>query len=377
MRLLHSTTPAQTFRLYWLRETDFDRGTPLRAHELPAAIRERVLELAAPESAENDTREFLLRLPYFDRREWRARDEILAATQLERHGNLIRAVLDPSSATRDMAATLALTDPAWRDTPNERDPAYFETWQRVSMALQAALKRWIAAAYFEDLARLENRDAAFSLLVYQCSRGFTGKPRSEFTYDLRDYPDCKDTLALASKLIGCRVQEALRTLEQRLLDAGRPALARRYSPVWHEDAVMLVRRKPRRLAELLAAESAIVNAAIDLGTERTPAAVGRCARIINSALRNVEGLDLRKLGVAVFEVATRALTQPTAGAGQDLFDGRVFEDGHVSPPGGPYARIGGQKYGDHGDAHGSREMRDPRVVADVQPRSGEPARQLV
>jgi hypothetical protein len=362
----------QTFRLYWLRETGCDRGTPLRAHELPSPVRERVLGLARGESGE-----FLVRLPYFDRRDCRLRDEILAATPLERHGNLVRAVLDPCAATRDMAATLALTDPAWRDTPPERDPEYFATWQRVSMALQAALKRWIAAAYFEDLARLENRDAAFSLLVYQCSRRFSGKPRSEFTYDLRDYPDCKDTLALASKLIGCRVQEALRALEQRLLHAGRPALARRYSPVWHEDAVLLVRKKPRRLAELLAAESAIVNAAIDLGTERTPGAVSRCARTINSELRNVEGLDLRELGVAVLEEATRALTQPATSGGQDLFDAGIFENRHRRAAGRPYARIGGEEYGDDGDAHGSRQMRDARVVADVQPRPGEPARQIV
>ena len=361
-----------TFHLYWLRETGCDYGTVLRAEELPSAIRSCVLELAAGNSGE-----FLVRLPYLDRREWRARQEILSAMPMERRGNLIRAVLDHPAATRDMAAILALTDPAWRDTPQERDPEYFQVWQRVSQALQWSVRQQVAREYFHDLARLANRDAAFSMVVYQCSRKCSGRPRSEFTYDLRDYPECKDTVASASRLIGCRVQDALRTLEQRLLDAGQPALARRYAPLWSEEAVLLVRRKTRRLAELLASESDMINAVIDLGTERTPAAVNRCARTINSALRNVEGLDLRKLGVGVLEEATRALTQPLAGDRQNFFDTGAFEDRHVSPSRRPHARIGGQKDGDHGNPHGRRQMSDAGVVADVEAGGSEPACQLI
>jgi hypothetical protein len=361
-----------TFRLYWLRETGCDRGTPIGAEELPSPIRDRVLELVA-----GDSGEFLVRLPYCDRREWRARDEILATTPLERRGNLIRAVLDHPAATRDTAATLALTDPAWRDTPPERDPEYFRVWQRVSLALQAALRQWIAQEYFEDLARLADRTASYSMAVYQCSRPFRGKPDNEFTYDLRDYPDCRATLASASKPTGSHVQAVLRTLEQRLLDAGQSALARRYAPLWHEDVVILTRKKPRRFAELLAGESAIINAVIDLGRERTPAAVARCARTINTTLRNVEGLDLRKLGVAILEEATRALTQTAAGHGQDFFDTGVFEDRHVRPSGRPHARVGGEKNGDDRDTDGGGQVSDAGVVADVQARGREPARELV
>lgn len=100
-----STDPI--FHLYWLRETGCDAGTPFTAGELPASIRDRVVALAQePVAAAPSV--FHVRLPFFDRREERLADELLAAVPIEREGNLIRAMLPPSAATRDIAATCAL-----------------------------------------------------------------------------------------------------------------------------------------------------------------------------------------------------------------------------------------------------------------------------
>ncbi|MGH9592543.1 MAG: hypothetical protein ACRD5L_05585, partial [Bryobacteraceae bacterium] len=74
--------------MYWLRESGCDAGTPISAGELPPAIRERVVELAAGEAGE-----IAVRLPFLDRKDYRRQDQILRALPLERAGNVIRAVL--------------------------------------------------------------------------------------------------------------------------------------------------------------------------------------------------------------------------------------------------------------------------------------------
>src|SRR5262249_16187025 len=157
--------------------------------------------------------------------------------------------------------------------------------------------------FLNDINQFEDREAAYSMIVYQCSRLFCGKPKAEFTYDLRDYPDCQTTLTAAVKLIGRSLQAALGDVEKRLRAAPKAELARRYAPVWYQDILIAVRKKPRRLADLLAAESAVINAVIDLGTEASGEVAARSARTITRALRNVQGRDMSRFGVAVLEKA--------------------------------------------------------------------------
>src|SRR6188768_3165003 len=97
-----------TFHLFWLRETGCDAGTPVSADELPPALREKILALARNNVGIVAPATFQVRLPFADRREEKHQDQFLAPLPLERTGNLIRAVLDPAAATRDMAATCAL-----------------------------------------------------------------------------------------------------------------------------------------------------------------------------------------------------------------------------------------------------------------------------
>lgn len=327
-----------TFELFWLRETGCDAGTPLTAEELPPSIRERVVSLAHEDAAAAPAT-FQLRLPFVDRIEERKQDEILAALPLERTGTLIRTVLDPAAATRDMGATCALTDPLWRGAPAERDQAYFPTWQRVSMALQRWLRDRVAEEYFRDAARFEDRPEAYPIIVYQACRPFFGKPRTEFTYDLRDFPWCEDTLAASWKLTGRGIQRGLAQIEKRLHEMGNERLARKYSPVWHEDVLVAVKRKPRVYADLLAREAAIVNAVIDLGTQPTIASINRTAKVINQQLRKMHGDDMRKLGCGVFEEATRALASKSASGFDDAFDAWPLEDAHVGSTGSPDTRV--------------------------------------
>jgi hypothetical protein len=324
----------QTFRLYWLRESGCDAGTPTTAGQLPSAIRDRVVALAR-----NETTDLSVRLPFLDRRDCRRQDEILSALPFERAGDVIRAVLSPPAAARDMAATLALTDPAWANTPSERHPSYFGVWQRVSVALQHWFKQTISAEYFQDLDRCQDRDSAYPMIVYQASRMFHGRPRTEFTYDLRDFPECQTTVAASWKMIGRSLQTVLQVLEKRLDEAGHTQIAHRYSPVWHQDILKAVQKKPKRFVELLGAESAMINAVIELGTQRSVESANRFARTVNLNLRSVHGLDMRALAVGALEEATRVLTHHDAGGRQNLLDRRIIENRDVGTAWRPDLRI--------------------------------------
>ena len=290
--------------LYWLTESGCDLGTPVEAESLDPAIRDRVTALAGDSDGP-----LALRLPFFDRRESRRRAEILRSLCLVREGDVIRSVPPtPAAALRDQAATLLATHPAWLSAPDELHPRYFQTWQNVSIALQQALRQWIPEVYFRDVARYEDREAAYPLLVYEASRICHGRPRTEFTYDIAD----PETLPCAMKLIGRALQGVLKRVEGRLHEAGRPELARRYAPVWYEDVLRAVQRKPRQMIALLGDESALVNAVIDLGTARRMEAVKPFAKSAHLALRHVSGVDMRPLARRALEAATKALAAQPA-----------------------------------------------------------------
>jgi hypothetical protein len=320
---------SQIFRLYWLRENACDAGILVQAAALDPSIRHRVLELADSENGE-----FAVRLPFFDQREWRARSELLPQIPMERVGNLIRSVLGPRAATRDLAATLALTESVWKSAPAHGHATFSSTWQRVSLALQKRLRQGIAEEFLRDAARCEDRAQGYALAVYQASRPFSNRARAhgEFAYDLRDYPDCRSVLNAAMRHTGQTTQVTLAGVEQKLREAHLPDLARRYDPVWFEDIQIAVRKKPRRFVDLLATDCIVVDAVIDLAASPTTAAINRSARMINRALRKVLGLDMRRLGVEVLEEATRVLTQVEAGEACDSVDARTLQrENAVSP----------------------------------------------
>jgi hypothetical protein len=364
---------AEFFLLFWLREAGCDAGTRVRADELEPEIRERVLELARDSSAE-----ITLRLPFLDRAEWRRRGEILKDLSLERVDDVISASLSPMTAARDFAASLVLRDPAWTNTPDERDPLYFSVWQKVSLALQHSLRSWVAEEYFRDTARYQDRDSAYPMLVYASTRLCYGRPRTEFTYDLRDYPDRRDTLAETWKMTGRSLQDRMAAIEILLREAGLPALARRYKPVWYQDVMAAVRKRPRHFVALLAAESAVINALINMGSERNVAAINRFAKRANRSLRSVYGMDLRKLAVRMLEEATRVLrTQQASGGADHVLDGGFFKSHDVQSAGSPDPCVGGQKDGHDGCPDGGGEVSDAGIVSDIEAGGRDPAGQLV
>jgi hypothetical protein len=284
---------------------------------------------------------------------------------------------DHSCNLSKRAATTTLSDPRWRSAPTERDPQYFRMWQRVSLALQRTLRDGVARVYFQDLARFENRPAAYPVIVYQASRLCPGRPRTEFSYDLRDYPECRTTLETSWKLTGRAIQAVLRRMELRLHDAGMTGLAHLYAPVWHQDVLVAVMKKPKPYVDLLMAESAVINSAIDLGTERSVASANRFGKTVHLNLRKLYGMDLRDLGVGALEEATRVLSESPASGSDNLVDTGTLQNGHMRAAGSPDARIAGEEDGDDGRTGGGGQMGDAGVVADVYARRRDPAGELV
>jgi hypothetical protein len=209
-----------------------------------------------------------------------------------------------------------------RETPAETDPRYFRTWQRVSLELQKRLRTAIPDAYFRDTARYGDRAAAHQWVVYAACREFYGRPRTEFAYDVAD----PATLPSALRAIGKAVRTVLAGIAKRLHEAGNPELARRYAPVWYQDILRAVQKKPKRLITFLACESVLINAVIDWGTMRTPSAEKRFLKAVVSAAR-VYGVD----GQVISDVMDGV---------NDILNSGILEYSDAVAAGGPDARVG-------------------------------------
>ncbi len=116
-----------------------------------------------------------------------------------------------------------------------------------------------------------------------------------------------EVLPRALHQIGASLQKVLETVERGLYDGGRPALARRYAPRWHQDMLRAVQKKPRPLLGLLGNEAAVVNAVVGLGSGRTMQAVKPFVRSASMALRTMYGEDLRPLAPRLLQEVTQCL----------------------------------------------------------------------
>src|ERR1700691_5613573 len=117
----------------------------------------------------------------------------------------------------------------WPTAPAENDVAYSRTWQRVSVALQRGMRRWVPEFYFRDAGRFEDRAEAHAIVVYSACRVFYGKSRTDFSWDAADASAVNGVM----RSIGTPTQRALAGIEKRLREEGRAELSRRYLPVWY------------------------------------------------------------------------------------------------------------------------------------------------
>jgi hypothetical protein len=278
----------------------------------------------------------------------------------------------------DHILSILSRDP-WKATPPERDPLYFRTWQRTSVALQKALRQWIPDLYFRDITRFEDRDTAYQLIVYAASRPYYGQARTEFTFDMAD----PGALPAALRSIGHATQGVLMPVEQRLRVGRRPDVARHYMPVWYQDILIAVKKKPKILMRILADEARLINAVIDLGTSRDAASVSRFLRVAAAVLRIFLGEDMRQLIPMLLDVAAQVLTEILAernrppGGLDNLLDTGTFHDHHAPAARRPDRRVRDEKDRNNRRPNGGSQVGDAGIVADINPGGGEPASELV
>jgi hypothetical protein len=274
----------------------------------------------------------------------------------------------------DQILSFLSRDP-WKNAPTEQDPVYFRTWQRTSIALQRGLRRWIPNLYFRDTARFEDRDTAYQLILYAACRPCYGQPRIEFTFDMAD----PSALTAALRSIGHATQLVLAPMEQRLRAEGRPQLALRYMPVWYQDIILAVKKKPKSLIRLLANEAKLIDAIIDLGTSRDAAAAARFLRTAHAVLRTVLGDDMRELIAMLLAEAGRTLAEQNRPPGSvgHLLDTGVLDNHDVPSTGSPDSRVRSEENRDDRHPDGCGEVSNAGIVSDVNLRGGKPAGELI
>jgi hypothetical protein len=152
---------------------------------------------------------------------------------------------------------------AWLKAPGERDADFFAIYSRMSVAVQAAMRRWIPFSYFQNAGEYETLGSAFPLLVYQTSKPFAGRPRSEFTYDVME----DRSMAAVFRTAGQALPRLLESVSATLVAAGREKTAAFYEPRQVPSILASVQRNPRLVRSLLVADAFYIGALVKMGLE--------------------------------------------------------------------------------------------------------------
>jgi len=152
---------------------------------------------------------------------------------------------------------------AWMAAPAERSPEFFPAFARVSAAVQSLLRERIPSHYFQNPQSFANVKTAYPMLVYQASRPFRGKMRTELCYDVLNPTTTATFFRSVRPLLG----GVLETVKTRLQSEGAHELARQYEPASANAILQSVQKwaKSRKcLYVLIRAEGVLVNTLIDL-----------------------------------------------------------------------------------------------------------------
>jgi hypothetical protein len=208
--------------------------------------------------------------------------------------------------------------PQWFDAPPETSTDFFPAFVRVSMALQAELRRLLPGIFLSDLERFENVHMVYPLLVYGASRPFPGAPRTDFTYDILNREMMKTFYFSARN----DLPVMLASIWKRLRDAGLRELAVNYRPDRSKRIIVSVQRlkiERRRLNHILTMETRMVNDLIGFAGVQglSPFKRQSLARRIRKALimrlrRIYAKHDFTELVEEIIDAITPALLPPNS-----------------------------------------------------------------
>jgi hypothetical protein len=204
----------------------------------------------------------------------------------------------------------------WLAAPAERSPEFFPTFARVSAAIQTILRERIPAHYFENPRSFANVKTAYPMLVYQASRPFRGKMRSELSYDVLN----PTTLAAFFRTVRPVFGGVLEAARIRLLSEGANELAAMYEANRANAILQSVQKwsKSRKcLYVLIRAEGVLVNTLIELAGLGSLPEKQQARRVASfqkkwrfQLRRMYPGTDFTWLASELLEAATQALSAP-------------------------------------------------------------------
>lgn len=150
---------------------------------------------------------------------------------------------------------------AWLLAPKERDAEFFDTYVRVSKAVQSALRRWLPYTWFRDAECYANQEFGVPLAVYGATRPYRGKPSSMFTFDVLN----TELVDLFFRLAARDVEPLAERVASALVDSGRPEIAELYSYARGKSLVEITYKRRRSINSLLVADSVLHEALVKLG----------------------------------------------------------------------------------------------------------------
>jgi hypothetical protein len=198
----------------------------------------------------------------------------------------------------------------WLTAPDERDPLFLPVFAHVSLALQTALRERVPGVYFADLRNYHDVKKAYPLLIYQASRPFRVRIRTELTYDFLN-PEAVSRVARSAK---SGLGELLSQAEGRLREAGWLEVAENYKAKRVAEIIQSVQSgsKSRKcLHVMIRDESVLMNALVALGGLRPKEQARRAAlfekRWSFQLRRLYAGTDFMCLAPVLLGAATQAL----------------------------------------------------------------------
>lgn len=174
---------------------------------------------------------------------------------LQRYG-IAPDSLPASDGARPVTLDLSLAMPLaeiWAAAPGDRHPNFLRLAQRVSVALQEALRLWLPYLHFEDPARYEEVEDAACVLTYAACRPFTPQNRQVYSFDVLD----SDTPRAVLYSVKRGLPPILNRIETALV-AARPGAAKPYA-LWRMDKLLaFYERKHHPVHSILVAERDLI-----------------------------------------------------------------------------------------------------------------------
>jgi hypothetical protein len=203
----------------------------------------------------------------------------------------------------------------WLAAPPERSALFFPCFSAISLAIQKALRERIPVVYFANTAQFAITRTAYPVLIYQASRPYRARTKTDFTYDVLN----QRMMASFFRIVKPNLGAVLSTVVDRLRSEARDELVRPYQPHRVLEVIASVQKRSastKLLYDLLVGESVLVNELLRMGgfgkklpREQTKIATTLFRNWDYHLRRLCTGHDFRWLGPELFEIATNALIE--------------------------------------------------------------------